>query len=271
MELAHHFCTLFGIEQQHGHDVEVERVAVGSREFDRNRRRASRSVRQRLAFPPTVFASLAVLDNLIEDVSLNVSSFLAQRTSRGERLSEATSGRIQALAKTRPYQTDRELRIRLAFWESLDRAYGSSGDQSSENIASFLDVWQQYIRSSTNLTGSALLDTTQLWLEEFDVSDIGWRPPRAGREPNFFAKERIREAASQFLSIHQGQHPEIKSISDVRTAREPRTEAFTPVKPPRRTTSQPVHHPGLASYSGGNEVRIPGLKGNIEDYWPIPK
>lgn len=244
---------------------------MGSREFDRNRRRASHSVRQRLAFPTTVFASLAALDSLIEDVSLNVSSFLAQRTSSGERLPEATSARIQALAKTRPYQTDREVRFRLAFWESLDRAYGSSGDQSIGSIASLLDAWQQYIRSSTNLTGSALLDTTQLWLEEFDLSDIGWRPPRAGRESNFFAKERIREAARQFLRIHQGQHPEIKRISDVRTAREPRTEALTPVKPPRRTTSQPVHYPGLTAYSSGNGVRIPGLKGNIEDYWPIPK
>ncbi|WP_223915806.1 hypothetical protein [Arthrobacter sp. NicSoilC12] len=211
------------------------------------------------------------MDSLIEEVSLTVLTFLAQPTFMGKSLSEASSRKIQALAKTRPYQTDKELRSRLAFWESLDKVYGFEGCRSGERTASLLDIWQDWIRCSHYPTESSLLDMTQWWLEEFDQSDMGWRPPRGRRESNFFAADRIRDAARQFLKMHQGQHPDIIRVSDIRPARLPRTETLIPDKPQRRTTSQPVHVPVAGAHFGGDRVSIPGLKGNIEDYWLIPK
>ena len=68
-------------------------------------------------------ASLALLDSLINEVSLVVSAFLAQRHTSRDCLAEPTSLQIRALANTRPYQTDAGVRSCLAFWDALDKVY----------------------------------------------------------------------------------------------------------------------------------------------------
>jgi hypothetical protein len=244
---------------------------MSSNNSRRNGRRASNRSRRRPAHPTKVFASLALLDSLIEEVSLTVASFLAQNRTTRNCLSEITTRKVIALVNTRPYQTDEELRCRLAFWESLIRVYGHESASSRERIISLLDAWQNWIRCSSALPESALLDMTQWWLEEFDHSDVGWRPPRGRREINFFAAERIRDAAHMFLRIHRSQHPEVIRVSDIRRARAPRREESTTYTRPRRFTSQPMYVPSIDNYLGRDRVPIRGLRGNIEDYWPFPK
>lgn len=215
------------------------------------------------------FASLAVLDSLIHEVSITVSSFLAHRVSSQDRLTEKTSLTIRALAKTLPYQTDRELRACLAFWDSLQRAYGSEGHRSKDTITSLLDAWQGWIHCSPDRPDAELLDATQWWLEEFAQSDIGWRPQRG--ETNFFATSRVRQAAHHFLKMHQVHSAEVRRIADIRRARELRWEAVEPEKRKRRFSEQPVHVPGVGAYVGDRRVSILGLNGNVEDNWRYPK
>jgi hypothetical protein len=242
---------------------------VNSADFAKGQRRAENRFRHHSSPPTTTVASLAVLDSLIQEVSLTVSIFLAQRRSNQDRLTKETSRKIRALVATRPYQTNKEVRTCLAFWASLNNVYGSDGERSSDLITSLLDTWQDWINCSPDLAESALLDATLWWLEEFDQSDVGWRPARM--EANFFAAVRIREAAHQYLRMHQGLLPEIRKVSEIRPAREHRTMVLTPDKPTPTVTSQPMHIPGVGAYFGSNCVSISGLKGNIEDYWPFPK
>lgn len=228
------------------------------------------TVRQR-PYPKTI-ASLAVLDSLIGEVSRSVSTFLAQRHIGRECLAHDTSLKIRALANTRPYQTDAEVRACLAFWDSLDRTYGPSGERTSGSVIALLDTWQAWINCSSILQGS-LHDATFWWLEEFDQSEVGWKTP-PGWEPNFFAKGRIREAAHIFIRLHQDLFPGISTISGIRTARrnyepnEHRSKAPSPARPKNRVNSkQPLHVPGVGAYY----VSSAGLHGNIADNWRFPK
>lgn len=110
------------------------------------------------------------------------------------------------------------------------------------------------------------------WLEEFDASDIGWRPKK--KELFTFCSERIREAAHFFLRTHQALLPEIVNISEIRILREGKNSAPEMKKPMRmrRLSSQPIYVGHVGTYMGGNFISIPDeFMGNREDYWPYPK
>ncbi len=211
-------------------------------------------------------ASLALLESQMQEVSLTVSIFLSHRRSNEHRLTEETSRKIRALVKTRPFQTDIELRACLSFWDSLEKVYGDRAIGSRDLTIALLDAWQTWINCSP-LLSEQLLDATLWWLEEFDQSDIGWRPPRT-REVDFFAAERIREAARHFFKMHQGKFPEVTTVSGIRPARERRRDVVTPHKSRSRiTTTQPLHIPCHEAYV----VSSSGLHGNMVDGWRFPK
>lgn len=217
-------------------------------------------------------ASLALLDSLINEVSRAVSAFLAQYHTSRDCLAEPTSIKIRALVNTRPYQTDAGVRSCLAFWDSLDKVYGPSGARTRDSVIVLLDAWQAWINCSSLLHVS-IHDATFWWLEEFDQSEVSWKAP-IGREPNFFAAERIREAAHLYIKMHQDLFPGVSTIAGIRAARKNyvsnghHTAVATPEKPKNRVTSkQPIHVPGVGAYY----VSSAGLHGNIVDNWRFPK
>lgn len=217
-------------------------------------------------------ASLALLDSLINEVSLVVSAFLAQRHTSRDCLAEPTSLQIRALANTRPYQTDAGVRSCLAFWDALDKVYGPSGTRTRDSVITLLDTWQAWINCSSLLHVS-IHDATFWWLEEFDDSEVGWKAP-IGREPNFFATDRIRRAAHLYIKMHQDLFPGVSTISGLRAARKNYTSnehraIDLPLEKPRNRvrTKQPIHVPGVGAYY----ISSAGLHGNIVDNWRFPK
>lgn len=244
--------------------------AVISGTFNTGKRRAVNSFRHPSTLPMNSIASFATVDGMLQEVSLAVSSFLTQRRSNDDRLTEEASLKIRVLAKTLPHQSNREVRICLGFWNSLERVYGFNGDRRRDLTISLLDSWQAWINCSVIQDEPAVLDATLCWLEEFEQAGVGWRPARI--ETNFFATGRIRDAAHQFLRIQQVKFPEVRKISDIRPATKVRNKVFPSRQPQRRMTSQPVHVPGVGAYFGCNLGSSPeGLWGNIGDYWIYPR
>lgn len=208
-------------------------------------------------FPAAISLRPAAWTRLFNEVSTEVSRFLAHRSCSDDRLSTNVSAKIALVVKARPHQILMASKAALAFWEALDNVYGPNGERHQTSIISLLDTWQAFLNASHSDTSLDLLEGTLLWLEEFDQSKINWDPAR--REIKLFPVDRIRKAARQFFAIHKIIFPNIERITDIRALRE------AAEREQKRDNSQPSHR-------RGEIISIPDeYSGNFLDYWPYPK
>lgn len=211
-------------------------------------------------------ADISNLSSLMFDVEDAVLKFLSDRKVGCEQLDDGLCLKIRLLEQLLPTLKERSARTAITFWASLVEVSEAKNNHSRESIARLLDAWQAWIVDRLHVDESGQHELIGQWLEELEKSGI--EPRRYQREVNIFTAERIREAHNRFTDLgsrHCAVSPLEESIDYASLEDSPASRMRM-----LRYSSQPIHRPLPLDESSIVPRGIP-MRGNIEDYWPIPK
>ncbi len=222
--------------------------------------------------PHSIGATVQItnLTSLMNRTSKEVLAYLAGGIAGSMRLNLDLVNSIQQLARVRPFVDSYEIRTSIIFWDSLADMYSPFSEQSPEKALNLLDTWRAWILCIAQPNEPDYSGLTLRWLEEFARLDIDLQQKWQG--PSFFAVERVRDAFRLFFAFHRKRHPEARTIPDLRKEVLNSQNLLSPEKRKRRDTLQPLHIPVIKD--SATMINAPSgipLRGNIEDYWPMPK